>query len=89
MEMITKMARLGEEIYSVPISYHARAGESNLRPIHDGIRILWMYARNLGWTPTQPSASPTIMSRFVRRARGAKRRPSHLFYESISQRRDR
>ena len=51
MEMITKMAKLGHEIYSVPISYHARAGESNLRPIYDGSRILAMYARNLMWTP--------------------------------------
>jgi glycosyltransferase involved in cell wall biosynthesis len=51
MEMITKMAKLGHEIYSVPISYHARAGESNLRPIYDGSRILAMYARNLFWNP--------------------------------------
>lgn len=51
MEMITKMARLGEEIYSVPISYNARAGESNLRPIHDGVRILKMLLRNIYWKP--------------------------------------
>ena len=51
MEMITKMARLGHEIYSVPISYNARAGESNLRPIYDGSRILLMFAKNLRWTP--------------------------------------
>jgi dolichol-phosphate hexosyltransferase len=51
MEMITKMARLGHEIYSVPISYHPRAGESNLRPFYDGWRILKMYARNLRWRP--------------------------------------
>ena len=52
MEMITKMARLGEEIYSVPISYHARAGESSLHPIYDGFRILWMFTKNLFWNPT-------------------------------------
>jgi L-malate glycosyltransferase len=51
MEMITKMARLGEEIYSVPISYNSRAGESNLRPFHDGMRILIMLLRNLSWWP--------------------------------------
>jgi glycosyltransferase involved in cell wall biosynthesis len=51
MEMVTKMARLGEEIYSVPISYHPRAGESSLRPIYDGSRILLMFARNLFWKP--------------------------------------
>jgi glycosyltransferase involved in cell wall biosynthesis len=54
MEMITKMARLGEEIYSVPISYNSRAGESNLRPIRDGMRILSMYLRNLSWNPPKP-----------------------------------
>jgi len=51
MEMITKMARLGHDIYSVPISYHSRAGESSLRPIYDGSRILWMYLQNLRWSP--------------------------------------
>jgi len=51
MEMITKMARMKYEIYSVPISYHPRIGESNLRPIHDGARILNMFAKNLRWRP--------------------------------------
>lgn len=51
MEMITKMARLGHEICSVPISYHPRVGETNLRPIADGWHIFKMYARNLRWQP--------------------------------------
>jgi hypothetical protein len=51
MEMITKMARMGHEIFSVPISYNARAGESNLRPVYDGTRILKMFVQNLAWTP--------------------------------------
>lgn len=51
MEMITKMAKLGEEIYSVPISYDKRAGVTNLRPIYDGTRILWMFTKNLIWRP--------------------------------------
>ncbi len=51
MEMVTKMARLGEEIYSVPISYNARAGDSHLRPIYDGSRILWMLVKNFFWKP--------------------------------------
>lgn len=51
MEMITKMARLGEEIYSMPISYSARVGESNLRPFRDGLRILWMFSKNYLWSP--------------------------------------
>lgn len=52
MEMITKMARLGLEVYSVPISYEPRLGESSLRPIHDGIRILREYFRQLIWYPS-------------------------------------
>lgn len=51
MEMVTKMARLGEDIYSVPITYHKRAGTTNLRPIYDGTRILLMFAKNLRWRP--------------------------------------
>ncbi len=51
MEMITKMARLGEQIYSVPISYKSRAGNSSLRPVRDGLRILLMYFGNLRWMP--------------------------------------
>ena len=49
MEMITKMAKLGHEIYSVPISYTPRSGATNLRPIYDGRRIFRMYIRNLRW----------------------------------------
>jgi glycosyltransferase involved in cell wall biosynthesis len=52
MEMITKMARLGENIYSVPISYNAREGHSSLNPIGDGVRILRMYLANLNWHPS-------------------------------------
>lgn len=49
MEMITKMARMGIDISSVPITYTQRAGESSLHPIKDGIRILAMFIRNLLW----------------------------------------
>lgn len=51
MEMVTKMARLGLEISCVPISYHARAGETKINPIYDGTRILWIFLRNLTWKP--------------------------------------
>jgi glycosyltransferase involved in cell wall biosynthesis len=51
IEMITKMVKLGEEIFSVPITYDARAGESNLKPIADGIRIFSVLLRNLFWKP--------------------------------------
>jgi glycosyltransferase involved in cell wall biosynthesis len=51
MEMITKMARMGYQIYSVPITYEPRMGESSLRPIHDGVRILREFTRQLRWRP--------------------------------------
>jgi glycosyltransferase involved in cell wall biosynthesis len=51
MEMITKMARFGHDIYSVPITYAPRLGESSLRPIHDGSRILREFFRQLQWRP--------------------------------------
>jgi glycosyltransferase involved in cell wall biosynthesis len=51
MEMVTKMAKLGHDMSSVPISYHPRAGESNLRPVHDGARILKMLVSNIKWQP--------------------------------------
>jgi glycosyltransferase involved in cell wall biosynthesis len=51
MEMVTKMARLGYAIYSVPISYDPRLGDSSLNPIYDGARIMHMYLRNLRWQP--------------------------------------
>ena len=53
MEMITKMSRLGYEIYSVPITYAPRIGESSLRPLTDGRRILTMFARQLFWRPRE------------------------------------
>lgn len=65
MEMVTKMAKLGEDIYSVPVSYCARAGETKLNPFYDGVRILWMFTQNLFWNPNQSSW-------FFRRAVNAK-----------------
>ena len=48
-EMITKMARLGFRIYSVPITYDPRSGDSKLSPIGDGLKIIWMLIRNTAW----------------------------------------
>ena len=50
-EMITKMSRLGYKIYSVPITYDPRHGESKLAPIGDGLRITWMLFKNITWKP--------------------------------------
>ena len=51
MEMITKMARMNYQIYSVPITYAPRAGESSLRPLHDGKRILATFFKQIFWRP--------------------------------------
>jgi dolichol-phosphate hexosyltransferase len=64
MEMVTKMARLGEDITCVPISYHPRAGVTNLRPIYDGSRILLMFTRNLTWKPERRmGVNPRLLER--------------------------
>jgi c-di-GMP-related signal transduction protein len=51
--MITKMAKLGYKIYSVPITYNRREGHSKLSPILDGIKITWMMIKNLSWRPKE------------------------------------
>ncbi|MFH1307312.1 MAG: glycosyltransferase family 2 protein [archaeon] len=50
-EMITKMARLGNRIYSVPITYDKRKGESKIAPISDGLKITSMLLKNIKWKP--------------------------------------
>lgn len=50
-EMITKMAKLGLRIHSVPITYEPRHGESKLAPIADGLKITFMLLRNMYWKP--------------------------------------
>jgi len=52
-EMITKMAKLGYKIYSVPITYDRREGHSKLSPILDGMKITWMLFKNLMWRPQE------------------------------------
>jgi glycosyltransferase involved in cell wall biosynthesis len=51
MDMVTKMAKLGETIYSVPITYTVRSGDSSLHPIVDGFRILRVCMQNMFWKP--------------------------------------
>ncbi len=50
-EMITKMAKMGYKIYSVPITYDKREGDSKLRPISDGLKITSMLIKNIWWKP--------------------------------------
>ncbi len=51
MEMVVKMAKLGYDMYSVPITYDKRTGDSNLKPFRDGIKIIWAFLKNLRWRP--------------------------------------
>jgi len=51
VEMITKMAKLGYKMYSVPITYDRREGHTKLSPIIDGTKIAWMLFKNLTWKP--------------------------------------
>lgn len=57
MEMITKMARLGMEVYSVPISYHPRKGISKLNHYKDGLMIFGTFLANLHWVPVTDNDS--------------------------------
>lgn len=54
-EMISRMSRLGLHIYSVPITYDPRAGEtkSNLSPFADAMKIIGMLIKNRAWTPRE------------------------------------
>ena len=53
MEMITKMVKLGHKVYSVPITYDVREGESKISSFKDGLRISRMFFQNLNWTPSK------------------------------------
>lgn len=50
-EMVTKMAKLGLKMHSVPITYDPRHGESKLSPIMDGLKITGMLLKNVRWKP--------------------------------------
>lgn len=60
MEMITKMVKLKHDVYSVPISYEIREGESKIDSYVDGVKIFATFLRNLNWTPKLPSAKARI-----------------------------
>lgn len=66
-EMITKMAKLGHKIYSVPITYDAREGDSKLSPLADGIKITMMLIKNLTWKPYSTSNNLNIVQIFFKR----------------------
>lgn len=51
MEILTKMVKLGYEVYSVPITYNERKGLSKIDSIRDGYKIVHMLVKNLFWQP--------------------------------------
>lgn len=56
MEMITKMQKLGFNVYSVPITYDERSGQTKIEAVKDGIKILSIFFKNLTWSPTSRTA---------------------------------
>jgi dolichol-phosphate mannosyltransferase len=51
MEMISKLVKLNYSIYSVPITYNIREGETKLESMKDGLKILFTFYCNLFWSP--------------------------------------
>jgi dolichol-phosphate hexosyltransferase len=51
MEMISKLVKLDYSIYSVPITYNIREGETKIESIKDGFKILSTFSSNLFWSP--------------------------------------
>ena len=50
MEMITKIVKLGYEIYSVPITYDEREGKTKINLLKDGAKILLTFVKNFFWS---------------------------------------
>lgn len=53
MEIVTKVVKLGFAIFSVPITYSPREGESKISKIADAIKILYTFINNITWKPTR------------------------------------
>ena len=56
MEMISKLVKLNRSIYSVPITYNTREGETKIESVKDGLKILFTLYRNLFWLPPKEVA---------------------------------
>ena len=63
MEMITKMSKLGYSMYSVPITYDKRVGESKIQAFKDGVSILSVFFKNLFWSPDCKDDCPSLAKR--------------------------
>ncbi len=55
MEMVSKLIKLNYSIYSVPITYNIREGETKLESIKDGLKILFTFFHNIFWSPVNTS----------------------------------
>jgi dolichol-phosphate hexosyltransferase len=53
MEMTSKLVKLNYSIYSVPITYNIREGETKIESLKDGLKILYTFFRNLFWSPSK------------------------------------
>lgn len=62
MEMITKMTKLGFEMYSVPITYDLREGETKIQALKDGLRILTVFVKNLTWSPKKRQRTSVVFA---------------------------
>ena len=60
MEMISKMVRLNYAIYSMPITYNIREGETKIESLKDGVKILLTFSRNLFWAPSKALVTTQI-----------------------------
>ncbi len=63
MEMMMKIAKMGYEIYAVPITYNHREGKSKINPILDSLRILIMFFESLFWSPKYGGFKPVVTIR--------------------------
>ena len=66
MDMITKMKKLGYQMYSVPITYDERAGETKIQAISDGIRVLRTFFKNLNWSARKQETGAFTFSPILR-----------------------
>ena len=60
MDMITKMVMLDYEVYSVPITYDIRVGETKIESLKDGAKILFVLFVNTIWKPNIHYSRRTI-----------------------------
>jgi dolichol-phosphate hexosyltransferase len=60
VEMVTKMVKLGLEMYSVPITYDVRDGKTKINSLLDGLKILGFLVKNIFWSPKKYKTSNVL-----------------------------